>query len=127
MESTGDVGYAKTNTSNTVKGHSSVGTSIDLSANGKSTLSNGDIITSEVHGKQSASAYATIGDATMKTINSTAGVLSTLASLLFGTMWSAIILATVSAATGILAFHKAGTLRRDEIIDELRKSKKGSK
>lgn len=32
-----------------------------------------------------------------------------------------------STVTGILTFHKAGTLRRDEIIDELRKNKKDTK
>lgn len=53
--------------------------------------------------------------------------LISLAGIFFGFMWSSIILAASSAVTGILAFHKAGTLRRDEIIDELRKDKKDSK
>ena len=82
--------------------------------------------TTDAYMNNYAEATATIGSSAMKAFNSAATVLSSLASLLFGVMWGTIILATASAVTGILAFHKAGTLRRDEIIDELRKNKKGA-
>ena len=35
-------------------------------------------------------------------------------------MWGAIITAGVSAAKGVLSLHKANTLRRDEILSELK-------
>ena len=46
--------------------------------------------------------------------------ISTLSSVLFGVMWGAIILAGISAVRGVLQFHKANIIRRDEIMDELK-------
>jgi DNA-binding ferritin-like protein len=63
-----------------------------------------------------------------KTLLSRASLmLSVLASTMFGVMWGSLIAAGVSGVQGLRKLSKATTLRRDEILDEIKKGKKNIK
>jgi len=75
---------------------------------------------STVRNDVKVSAGATIGQKTANAFNLMSGVLASIAGILFGAMWAGIIVAGVSTVRGVLSFHKANTLRRDEIMAELK-------
>ena len=49
-----------------------------------------------------------------------AATFASISSLLYTTMWGSIIIAGISVVKGVLSLHKANTIRRDEIMDELK-------
>jgi hypothetical protein len=59
----------------------------------------------------------------MGAIRGAFSVLSALASILFGAMWGAIILAGVNTAMGLRKVSQAATIRRDEIANQIRSTK----
>jgi len=68
----------------------------------------------------SAGFEARVADATANKIVSAAGAIASLSGLTYATMWAGIIVAGVATVKGVLSLHKAITIRRDEIMAELK-------
>ena len=103
----------------TATGHSSADMSYSHATSAEYSGPNGHakgMVTSYIN----ATAGATIGQKTANAFNLMSSVLASIAGILFGAMWAGIIVAGLSTARGVLSFHKASTLRRDEIMAELK-------
>jgi hypothetical protein len=58
--------------------------------------------------------------AAMNTFSTVSNLLSVFSSILFGAIWGAVILAGVNTALGLRKFVKATTIRKNDIIDQIK-------